>query len=162
MIRTPAPFGILKELSLDMQKKELNIRTDKFNFIFKADKNALLEWYIKRGSLTGNEPGIDDFLDQWMEDTLNSLSMDVNLGSIYLRNKIAEIELTRSDLVEKDGRSHGNPIIMLSEESPITLLKIISEGIPFSNMRIYFWRDDGIYGMKQLIFPLTSFKMVGC
>ena len=59
---------------------------------------------------------------------------------------------------------------MLSEESPISLFKIISKGIPLSNIQIYFWRDDGIYGRRdngiygtdQLIFPLTSFKMVGC
>lgn len=162
MIKTVTPFGILKELSLDIQKEELNIRTDKFNFLFKADKDALLEWYIKRGSLTGNEPGIDKFMDTCMEDTLNSLSTTVSLGSQYIRNKIAEIELTRSDLVREDGRSSDNPIIMLSEESPISLFKIISEGIPLSNMQIYFWRDDGIYGTKQLVFPLVSFKMVSC
>ena len=97
-----------------------------------------------------------------MEDTLNSLSTTVSLGSQYIRNKIAEIELTRSDLVREDGRSSDNPIIMLSEESPISLFKIISEGIPLSNMQIYFWRDDGIYGTKQLVFPLVSFKMVSC
>lgn len=162
MINPAAPFGILKNLSLNKQKQELNVKTDKFNFLFKADKDALLEWYIKRGSLTGNEPGIDKFMDTWMEDTLDSLSTTVIQGLKYRKNKIAEIELTRSDLVEKDGRSSGNPIIMLSEESPISLFKIISEGIPFSNMQIYFWRDDGIYGTKQLMFPLTSFKMVSC
>ena len=162
MIKPVTPFGTLKDLSLDKQKKELNVKTDKFNFLFKADKDALLEWYIKRGSLTGNEPDLDKFMGTWMEDTLNSLSTTISLGSQYIRNKIAEIELTRSDLVKKDGRSSGNPIIMLSEESPISLFKIISEGIPLSNMQIYFWRDDGIYGTKQLVFPLTSFKMVSC
>ena len=162
MIKPVTPFGTLKDLSLDKQKQKLNVKTDKFNFLFKADKDALLEWYIKRGSLTGNEPDLDKFMDTWMEDTLNSLSTTVSLGSQYIRNKIAEIELTRSDLVEKDGRSSGNPIIMLSEESPISLFKIISEGIPLSNMQIYFWRDDGIYGTEQLIFPLTSFKMIRC
>ena len=157
-----SPFGILKALSLDIQRKELGIKTDKFNFLFKADKDALLEWYIKRGSLTGNEPGIDKFMDTCMEDSLNSLSNTTDLGSKYIRRRIAEIELTRSDLVKRDGRSSDTPIIMLSEESPISLFKIISEGIPLSNMQIYFWRDDGIYGTDQLIFPLTSFKMVGC
>ena len=157
-----SPFGILKALSLDMQRKELGIETDKFNFLFKADKDALLEWYIKRGSLTGNEPGIDKFMGTWMEDTLNSLSNTIDLGSKYIRKRIAEIELTRSDLVKRNGRSSDNPIIMLSEESPISLFKIISEGIPLSNMQIYFWRDDGIYGTEQLMFPLTSFKMVSC
>ena len=157
-----SPFGILKALSLDIQRKELGIKTDKFNFLFKADKDALLEWYIKRGSLTGNEPGIDKFMDTCMEDTLNSLSNTIDLGPLYIRRKIAEIELTRSDLVRRNGRSSDNPIIMLSEESPISLFKIISKGIPFSNMQIYFWRDDGIYGTEQLMFPLTSFKMVGC
>lgn len=162
MIKPIAPFGTLINLSLDKQKKELNVKTNKFNFLFKADKDALLEWYIKRGSLTGNEHDLDKFMDTWMEDALNSLSTTISLGLQYRKNKIAEIELTRSDLVEKDGRSSGNPIIMLSEESPISLFKIISEGIPLSNMQIYFWRDDGIYGTKQLIFPLTSFKMIRC
>ena len=64
--------------------------------------------------------------------------------------------------MKRDGRSSDNPIIMLSEESPISLFKIISKGIPLSNMQIYFWRDDGIYGTDQLIFPLISFKMVSC
>lgn len=162
MINPAAPFGTLKALSLDIQRKELSIKTDKFNFLFKADKDALLEWHIKRGSLTGNEPGIDKFMDTCMEDTLNSLSNTIDLGSKYIRRRIAEIELTRSGLVKRDGRSKDNPIIMLSEESPISLFKIISEGIPLSNMQIYFWRNDGIYGTKQLIFPLTSFKMIRC
>lgn len=162
MIKPVTPFGTLKDLSLDKQKQELNVKTDKFNFLFKADKDALLEWYIKRGSLTGNEPDLDKFMDTWMEDTLNSLSNTIDLGSLYIRKKIAEIELTRSDLVRRNGRSKENPIIMLSEESPISLFKIISEGIPLSNMQIYFWRDDGIYGTEQLIFPLTSFKMIRC
>lgn len=162
MIKPVTPFGTLKDLSLDKQKKELNVKTDKFNFLFKADKDSLLGWYIKRGSLTGNEPDLDKFMDTWMEDALNSLSTTIDLGSQYIKSKIAEIELTRSDLVEKDGRSSGNPIIMLSEESPAYLFKIISEGIPLSNMQIYFWRDDGIYGTKQLMFPLVSFKMVSC
>ena len=162
MINPIAPFGTLKALSLDIQKKELSIETDKFNFLFKADKDALLEWYIKRGSLTGNEPGIDKFLDTSIEDTLDSLSNTIDLGLKYIRRKIAEIELTRSDLVRRNGKSSDNPIIMLSEESPISLFKIISEGIPLSNMQIYFWRADGIYGTEQLIFPLISFKMIRC
>ena len=112
MINPIAPFGTLKDLSLNKQKRELNVKTDKFNFLFKADKNALLEWYIKRGSLTGNEPDLDKFMDTWMEDTLNSLSTTISLGSQYRKNKIAEIELTRSDLVEKNGRTSGNPLIL--------------------------------------------------
>lgn len=162
MINPIAPFGTLINLSLDKQKRELNVKTDKFNFLFKADKDSLLEWYIKRGSLTGNEPGIDKFMDTCMEDTLNSLSNTIDLGFLYIRRRIAEIELTRSDLVRRNGRSKENPIIMLSEESPISLFKIISKGIPLSNIQIYFWRDDGIYGTEQLIFPLTSFKMIRC